>query len=43
MLTVYIHFVYWKWKERNRDSGKSIPQKKSHSVEIADYAFRTTE
>lgn len=28
MLTVYIHFVYWKWKERNRDSGKSIPKKK---------------
>lgn len=27
MLTVYIHFVYWKWKERNRDSGKSIPKK----------------
>lgn len=24
MLTVYIHFVYWKWKESNRDSGKSI-------------------
>lgn len=42
MLTVYIHFVYWKWKESNRDSGKGI-KKKSHSVEIADYAFRTTE
>lgn len=39
MLIVYIYFVYWKWKERNCDSGKSIFLKKLYSVEIVDYVF----
>lgn len=38
MLIVYIYFVYWKWKESNCDSGKSI-KKKLYSVEIVDYVF----